>query len=66
MVVRGATEVTNSDQIIALSEDLSTHITRGQMYRLANPGKTPLEIIEPQSSGHLGKDDFVCFRGTLG
>jgi mannose-1-phosphate guanylyltransferase/mannose-6-phosphate isomerase len=32
------------------------------MHRLANPGKTPLEIIEVQSGSYLGEDDIARFE----
>jgi len=31
----------------------------GEVHRLENPGKIPLEIIEVQSGSYLGEDDIV-------
>jgi len=59
-------EITNGDQVITLTENQSTFIPQGQTHRLANPGKTPLEIIEVQSGSYLGEDDIVRFEDTYG
>jgi len=66
IVVKGTAEITNGDQVIMLTENQSTFIPQGQTHRLANPGKTPLEIIEVQSGGYLGEDDIVRFEDTYG
>ncbi len=66
IVVRGTAEVTNGDQVILLTENQSTYIPLGQVHRLANPGKVPLEIIEVQSGSYLGEDDIVRFEDTYG
>lgn len=66
VVVKGMAEITNGDQVITLTENQSTYIPQGQTHRLANPGKTPLEIIEVQSGSYLGEDDIVRFEDTYG
>jgi mannose-1-phosphate guanylyltransferase/mannose-6-phosphate isomerase len=66
IVVKGTAEITNGDQVITLTENQSTYIPQGQTHRLANPGTTPLEIIEVQSGGYLGEDDIVRFEDTYG
>ncbi len=66
IVVSGTAEVTNGDKVILLTENQSTYIPLGQTHRLANPGKTPLEIIEVQSGSYLGEDDIVRFEDTYG
>jgi mannose-1-phosphate guanylyltransferase/mannose-6-phosphate isomerase len=66
IVVKGTAEITNGDQVILLTENQSTYIPQGQTHRLANPGKTPLEIIEVQSGSYLGEDDIVRFEDTYG
>jgi mannose-1-phosphate guanylyltransferase/mannose-6-phosphate isomerase len=66
IVVTGTAEVTNGDQVLLLSENQSTYIPLGQVHRLANPGKVPLEIIEVQSGSYLGEDDIVRFEDTYG
>ncbi len=66
IVVSGTAEVTNGQQVIMLTENQSTYIPLGQVHRLANPGKLPLEIIEVQSGSYLGEDDIVRFEDTYG
>ena len=66
IVVSGTAEVTVGDERILLSENQSTYIPLGQVHRLANPGKVPLEIVEVQSGSYLGEDDIVRFDDTYG
>jgi len=66
IVVKGKAEITNGDQVLYLTENQSTYIPQGQTHRLANPGKTPLEIIEVQSGSYLGEDDIVRFEDAYG
>ena len=66
IVVSGTAEVTNGSAVTLLAENQSTYIPLGQTHRLANPGKTPLEIIEVQSGSYLGEDDIVRFEDTYG
>lgn len=66
IVVKGVAEITNGDQVITLTENQSTYIPQGQTHRLANPGNTPLEIIEVQSGSYLGEDDIVRFEDSYG
>lgn len=66
VVVSGTAEITNGDKVMVLGENQSTYIPLGQIHRLANPGKVPLEIIEVQSGAYLGEDDIVRFEDTYG
>jgi mannose-1-phosphate guanylyltransferase/mannose-6-phosphate isomerase len=66
VVVSGTAEVTNGDKVTLLSENQSTYIPLGQVHRLRNPGKVPLEIIEVQSGSYLGEDDIVRLEDTYG
>ena len=66
VVVRGTAEVTNGDNVTLLGENQSTYIPLGQVHRLANPGKVPLEIIEIQSGAYLGEDDIVRYEDSYG
>ena len=66
VVVSGTAEVTNGDTVMLLSENQSTYIPLGQVHRLRNPGKVPLEIIEVQSGSYLGEDDIVRLEDTYG
>jgi mannose-1-phosphate guanylyltransferase/mannose-6-phosphate isomerase len=66
IVVKGIAEITNGEQVITLKENESSYISKGQKHRLANPGSTPLEIIEVQSGNYLGEDDIVRFEDQFG
>lgn len=66
IVVSGTAEVTCGDKVVLLSENQSIYIPLGEVHRLANPGKLPLEIIEVQSGSYLGEDDIVRFQDDYG
>lgn len=66
IVVSGTAEVTIGNMKTLLAENQSTYIPLGQLHRLANPGKVPLEIIEVQSGAYLGEDDIVRVEDTYG
>ena len=66
IVVKGVAEITNGDQLVRLTENQSTYIPPGQTHRLANPGESPLEIIEVQSGSYLSEDDIIRFEDTYG
>ncbi len=66
IVVSGTAKVTNGDKEFLLTEDQSTYIPLGNVHRLENPGKIPLEIIEIQTGGYLGEDDIVRLEDVYG
>ncbi|MBC5766939.1 mannose-1-phosphate guanylyltransferase/mannose-6-phosphate isomerase [Ramlibacter albus] len=66
VVVRGTAEVTRGKETFLLSENQSTYIPLGEVHRLHNPGKTPLEMIEVQSGSYLGEDDIVRLDDNYG
>jgi mannose-1-phosphate guanylyltransferase / mannose-6-phosphate isomerase len=66
IVVKGTALVTKGEEEILLTENQSTYIPLGVKHRLANPGKTDLELIEVQSGSYLGEDDIVRFEDTYG
>jgi mannose-1-phosphate guanylyltransferase/mannose-6-phosphate isomerase len=66
VVVRGVAEVTCGDRVFRLGEDESTYVPVRTPHRLANPGTTPLEIIEVQSGDYLGEDDIVRLEDRYG
>lgn len=66
IVVQGTAEIVNGDKTLLLTENQSTYIPLGQVHRLSNPGKLPLEIIEVQSGSYLGEDDIVRYQDTYG
>ena len=65
-MVKGTAEVTRGEETFTLTEDQSTYIPLGEVHRLANPGKIPLELIEVQSGSYLGEDDIVRFEDIYG
>jgi mannose-1-phosphate guanylyltransferase/mannose-6-phosphate isomerase len=66
IVVKGIANVTRGTEEFLLSENQSTYIPVGEMHRLENPGKIPLEVIEVQSGAYLGEDDIVRFEDAYG
>ncbi len=61
VVVQGTARVTRDDQVMLVKENESIYIPQGVVYRLENPGKTLLEVVEVQTGGYLGEDDIVRF-----
>jgi len=66
IVVSGTAEVTVGEKVLLLTENQSTYIPLGEIHRLANPGKLPLELIEVQSGSYLGEDDIVRLQDSFG
>ena len=66
IVVSGTAEVTVGTKIIELHENESTYIPIGEIHRLANPGKVPLELIEVQVGSYTGEDDIVRVEDVYG
>ena len=58
-MVSGTARVQRGDETLLLSENQSLDIAIGQLHRLENPGKVPLQIIEVQTGIYLGEDDIV-------
>ncbi len=61
VVVQGTARVICNDKVVLVRENESVHIPLGAVYRLQNPGKTVLEVIEVQTGSYLGEDDIVRF-----
>jgi len=66
VVVSGTAMVTCDDKTFLLTENQSTYIPIASVHRLANPGKSPLEVIEVQSGSYLGEDDIERFEDVYG
>jgi mannose-1-phosphate guanylyltransferase/mannose-6-phosphate isomerase len=66
VVVKGTARVESGDKEIVLTENESTFIPLGELHRLSNPKKTPLEIIEVQSGEYLGEDDIERIEDNYG
>ncbi|MCK0197004.1 mannose-1-phosphate guanylyltransferase/mannose-6-phosphate isomerase [Ancylobacter sp. 6x-1] len=58
IVVHGTAEVTVGQKVFTVHENESTYIPLGEVHRLANPGRIPLELIEVQVGSYLGEDDI--------
>ncbi len=59
VVVRGTAEITIESEMHILHENESIYVPIGNVHRLANPGKIPLELIEVQVGSYLGEDDII-------
>jgi mannose-1-phosphate guanylyltransferase/mannose-6-phosphate isomerase len=59
VVVSGTARVTRGEEVTLLTENQSIFIAVGEVHRLENPGKVPLQIIEVQTGTYLGEDDIV-------
>ena len=59
VVVSGTARVTKGEQVSILSENQSIYIEVGELHRLENPGRVPLQIVEVQTGTYLGEDDIV-------
>jgi mannose-1-phosphate guanylyltransferase/mannose-6-phosphate isomerase len=66
IIVKGTAEVTRGKETFLLTENQSTYIPLGEVHRLHNPGRTPLEMIEVQSGSYLGEDDIVRLDDNYG
>ncbi|MFB2606647.1 cupin domain-containing protein, partial [Rhizobium phaseoli] len=66
VVVKGTAEVTVGENVRMLRENESVYIPLGEVYRLANPGKIVLELIEVQTGSYLGEDDIIRIVDEFG
>ncbi len=66
IVVKGSAQITCGERVFMLYENQSTYIPLGEVHRLENPGKIPLEMIEVQSGSYLGEDDIVRVEDVYG
>lgn len=66
VVIQGTAKIRRGDQEMMLTEDQSTYIPVGIPYRLENPGKIPLHLIDVQSGSYLGEDDVVSLEDSYG
>ncbi|MBT8475099.1 MAG: mannose-1-phosphate guanylyltransferase/mannose-6-phosphate isomerase [Alphaproteobacteria bacterium] len=62
IVVEGTATVTIGREERLLSENESVYIPLGEIHRLANHGKVPLQLIEVQTGAYLGEDDIVRYE----
>jgi mannose-1-phosphate guanylyltransferase/mannose-6-phosphate isomerase len=66
VVVKGTAEVVVGEKTHTVHENESVYIPIGDLHRLANPGKIPLELIEVQVGSYLGEDDIVRITDVYG
>ncbi len=66
IVVNGTARVTCGEKTFLVSENQSTYIPIGEVHRLENPGKIPLDLIEVQTGSYLGEDDIVRLEDVYG
>ncbi|MCX5497668.1 mannose-1-phosphate guanylyltransferase/mannose-6-phosphate isomerase [Kaistia dalseonensis] len=62
VIVKGTAEVTQGGRTYIVNENESTYHPVGEIHRVANPGKIPLELIEVQTGSYLGEDDIVRYE----
>lgn len=65
-IVEGVAEVTIDDQVLTVRPNESVYIPLGAVHRAANPGDTPVTLIEVQCGDYLGEDDIIRFEDDYG
>lgn len=66
IVVRGTARVTRGEEVFLVTENESTFIPVGEIHRLENPGRIPLELIEVQSGDRLDESDIERLEDRYG
>jgi mannose-1-phosphate guanylyltransferase/mannose-6-phosphate isomerase len=62
VVVRGMAKVIMQDREFYLRSGESMFVPAGTKYKIENPGKISLELLEVQIGEYLGEDDIVLFE----
>ncbi len=62
VVVEGTATVTIGMTQDLIGENQSVYIPLGEIHRLENKGKVPLQLIEVQTGAYLGEDDIVRYE----
>lgn len=62
IVVEGTGSVVVGDEEKLLAENESVYIPLGEIHRLSNQGKVPLQLIEVQTGTYLGEDDIIRYE----
>ncbi len=65
-IVEGIAEVTVDNRVLTLRPNESVYIPLGAVHRAANPGETPVTLIEVQCGDYLGEDDIIRFEDDYG
>lgn len=58
VVLSGTARITRGEETFLVAENESTFIPVGEVHRIENPGKVPLEMVEVRTGGYLGEDDI--------
>jgi len=66
VVIRGDAEVTLGERTFMVHEGESAFVSKLTLHRLANPGTTPLEIIEVSNGEYVGEDDIERYDDDYG
>ncbi|GAV19784.1 mannose-1-phosphate guanylyltransferase [Mariprofundus micogutta] len=66
VVVKGTATVTCGDLVKVVAKNGSAYIPIGEVHRLENKGKMPLQLIEVQVGDYLDEDDIERFEDTYG
>ncbi len=66
VVVSGSATVTCGDVTKLVAKNGGAYIPIGEIHRLENRGKVPLQLIEVQVGDYLGEDDIERFEDTYG
>jgi len=66
VVVSGTATITCGDLTRTVPKNGGTYIPVGEMHRLENRGKMPLQLIEVQVGEYLGEDDIERFEDSYG
>jgi mannose-1-phosphate guanylyltransferase/mannose-6-phosphate isomerase len=61
IVVAGTAKVTIGGEVKLVTENQSVYVPLGEVHRLENPGKLPVELIEVQTGSYLGEDDIIRY-----
>ena len=59
VVIKGIALITCGERKFQLKENQSTYVPKGEIHRLENTQKKPLEIIEIQTGSYLEEDDII-------
>ena len=62
VVVEGTATVTIGKERKLVGENQSVYIPLGEIHRLENEGKVPIQLIEVQTGTYLGEDDIVRYE----
>ncbi|ATX81461.1 mannose-1-phosphate guanylyltransferase [Mariprofundus ferrinatatus] len=66
VVVAGTATVTCGNLVKTVSKNESAYIRIGEVHRLENRGKIPVQLIEVQVGDYLGEDDIERFEDMYG